>query len=165
VIVPSTVHARVGEHALSFSRSFAAPARLLFAAHVEASLFRCWMGPRGSEIHVQHFDARTGGSFHYRVGVNSRYTFFGSYHEVTEASGIVHTWEMLSDPGRPILEILTFVDLPNETSRLEGLSLFTSAEHCEATLAWDESGSGMDESFERLADLLQMERVLDMRRE
>jgi uncharacterized protein YndB with AHSA1/START domain len=151
---PTTTHARVGEHALSFSRPFAAPAQLVFAAHIKADLFRRWMGPRGSAIHVQQFDARTGGSFHYRIGADPRYTFFGCYHEVSEATRIVHTWEMLGDPARPTLETLTFVELSSETSRLDGLSLFTSAEHCAATLAWDESGSGMNENFERLDELL-----------
>ena len=151
---PKTTHARVGEQALTFSRLFAAPARLVFAAHVRADLFCRWMGPRGSAIHVQHFDARTGGSFRYSVGEDLHYAFFGSYHEVREATRIVHTWEMLGDPGRPTLETLTFVELSGETSRLDGLSLYTSAEHCGATLAWDESGHGMQEGFERLDELL-----------
>jgi uncharacterized protein YndB with AHSA1/START domain len=149
-----TVHTRVGEQSLTFSRVFAAPASLVFRSHVEVDLFVRWMGPRGSTIHLERFDAHTGGAFRFSVGDDRSYTFFGSYHEVTEPRRIVHTWEMLGDPHRPTLETLSFVDLGSGNSRLDGLSIYTSSEQCTDILAWDESGSGMDENFERLDELL-----------
>lgn len=151
----TTVHLREGETSLSFSREFDAPAALLFRVHTERELFVQWMGPAGSTCHVDHFRAESGGSFRYTIAAGSAtFTFFGSYHEVTAPSRIVHTWEFQSEPGRPTLESLTFVDLPGGRCRLDGLSIYTSAEHCAETLAFDLSGEGMDENFERIDALL-----------
>lgn len=79
-----TLHTRAGEQSLTFTRMFAAPARLVFRAYVDPELFVRWMGPRGSTINLDHFDARAGGAFRFHVGDDPAYTFFGSYHEVTE---------------------------------------------------------------------------------
>ncbi len=62
--------------------------------------------------------------------------------------------ELQGDRGRPTLESLTFVDLGSDRCRIEGLSLYTSAGQCIEMLAFDESGEGMDENFERLDALL-----------
>ncbi len=150
-----TIHARASELSLSFSREFEAPAALVFRAHTEQSLFAQWMGPRGTACQVDRFDAVTGGAFRYTIGAGSAsFTFFGSYHEVTSATRIVHTWEFEDEPGRPTLETLTFVDLENGRCRLEGLSVYTSAQQCEEMLAFDLSGEGMDENFARLDELI-----------
>jgi len=150
-----TVHARAGEMALSFTRAFDAPASLVFRAHVEAELFVRWIGPRGTTCDVERFEAATGGAFRYSVVAGSeRFTFFGSYHQVTVPLRIIHTWEFEGDPGRPTLESLTFVDLGDSRCRLEGLSVYTSSAHCEEMLSFDQSGEGMDENFTRLDELL-----------
>ncbi len=150
----TTVHTRAGEQSLRFTREFDAPAALVFRAHVEPDIFARWTGPRGTTCDMDHFDAVTGGSFRYSIIGDKPYTFHGSYHEVTPPLRIVHTWEFAGDPGRPTLETLDFVDLADGRCRLEGLSVYTSAEHCAEMLDFDESGDGMDENFERLDDLL-----------
>ena len=149
-----TVHLRADEQSLAFTREFDAPAELVFRAHVEPELFVRWMGPRGTSCDVERFDARTGGAFRYSVVGDQPYTFHGSYHEVTAPTRIVHTWEFAGDPGRPTLESLTFVDLGGGRCRLEGVSLYSSVEHCAEMLEFDSSGEGMDENFERLDELL-----------
>ena len=150
-----TVHARAGEMSLSFTREFDAPAALVFRAHVEADLFVRWMGPRGTTCDIERFDATTGGAFRYTiVAGDARFTFFGSYHEVTAPSRIVHTWEFAAEAGRPTFESLMFVDLSGDRCRVDGLSVYGSAEQCAEMLAADETGEGMDENFERLDDLL-----------
>lgn len=147
----TTVHQRAGDTSLSFSREFDATVAQVFRAHTEQDLFVQWMGPRGTSCQVARFDAATGGSFHYTISAGAaNYTFFGSYHEVTAPHRIVHTWEFEGEPGRPTLESLTFVELPGGRCRLDGLSIYTSTEHCTETLAFDQSGEGMDENFERL---------------
>ena len=151
----TTVHARAGEMALTFSREFSAPAALVFRAHTESDLFARWMGPEGTTCRMETFDARTGGAFRYTVvGRTATFTFFGAYHEVREPDRIVHTWEYEGDPGRPTLESLTLVDLPDGRCRLDGLSVYTSAAHCAEMLAFDETGAGMDENFTRLDGVL-----------
>ena len=150
-----TVHARAGEMSLSFSRKFDAPAALVFRAHTEQSLFTQWIGPRGTTCQVDLFHAATGGAFRYTVGAGaSTFTFFGSYHQVLAPHRIVHTWEFEGDPGRPTLESLTFTELADQRCRLDGLSLYTSSKQCEEMLAFDLTGEGMDENFERLDDLI-----------
>ena len=150
----ATVHVRAGEQSLTFSREFDAPAALVFRAHVEPELFVRWMGPRGTSVDLDRFDASTGGAFRYHVVGDAVYTFHGSYHQVSAPSRIVHTWEFEADPGRPTLESLTFVDLGGGRCRLEGLSVYTSAEHSAEMLGFDDRGEGMDENFERLDELL-----------
>ena len=153
----TTVHERASELSLSFSRAFEAPATLVFRAHTEQSLFTQWMGPRGTACRVDRFDAVTGGAFRYTIGAGSAsFTFFGSYHEVTASTRIVHTWEFDGEPGRPTLETLTFVDLGDGSCRLEGLSVYTSPQQCEEMLAFDQSGEGMDENLARLDELLRL---------
>lgn len=149
-----TAHIQDGETSLRFRREFDGPAQLVFRAHVEADLFVRWMGPQGTAVRVERFDARTGGAFSYSVVGTGEWAFFGSYHEVSAPNRIVHTWEFADEPGRPTLESLTFVDLPGGRCRLDGLSLYTSPEHCAETLAWDLSGCGMDENFDRLDHVL-----------
>lgn len=150
-----TIHARATDSSLTFSREFAAPAARVFAAHTDAALFTRWMGPEGTRCDLDRFDAVTGGGFRYRiVGASGAYVFFGSYHEVRAPDRIVHTWEFAGDPGRPTFETLRFVDLQGGRCRLDGLSVYTSVDQCTEMLAWDESGSGMDENFIRLDVLL-----------
>ena len=150
-----TAHARAGEMSLSFSREFDAAAALVFRAHTEQDLFMQWMGPRGTTCQADRFDAVTGGAFRYTIGAGSAtFTFFGSYHEVLVPSRIVHTWEFAGDPGNPTFESLTFIDLADGRCRLEGLSVYTSAKQCEEMFAFDQTGEGMDENFERLDDLI-----------
>ena len=148
----NTVHVRASEQSNAFTREFAAPVALVFRAHVEPELFAQWVGPRGTSCAMRHFDARTGGAFSYVIADN--FAFFGSYHEVTAPTRIVHSWEFEGDSGRPTLETLTFVDLGPSRCRIEGLSLYTSAKQCAEMLAYDQSGEGMDENFERLDALL-----------
>lgn len=149
-----TVHERATEMSLTFTREFAAPAALVFHAHTVPETFVRWMGPLGTTCDVDHFDARTSGSFRYSVIGGGTYTFFGSYHHVIESELIVHTWEFEGDPGRPTLETLRFVDLGDRRCRLEGSSVYTSTEQCDEMLEFDQSGAGMDENFDRLDGVL-----------
>jgi uncharacterized protein YndB with AHSA1/START domain len=155
-----TLHARAGEMSLSFTREFEAPAALVFRAHTEQALFVQWMGPHGTACQVEQFRAVTGGAFRYTIGTGSAaFTFFGSYHEVLAPHRVVHTWEFEGDLGRPTLESLRFVDLADGRCRLDGLSVYTSSEQCDEMFAFDQSGEGMDENFERLDRLITAESI------
>ncbi len=145
----ATEHTRVGEQSIRHRREFAAPAALVQRAHTDADLFTRWMGPRGTTVRLDRFDATTGGAFRYVVQApdGGRWAFRGSYHQVDDGI-IVHTWEFEDEPG-PTLESLRFSDLPDGRSVLEVTSTYTSRQACDAMLA---SGmdAGMDEDFERL---------------
>lgn len=148
-----TAHTRTGEQSIFHRREFAAPAELVQRAHTDPALFAQWMGPRGTTVRLDSFDATTGGSFRYVVEAESgSWAFRGSYHEVSPGR-IVHTWEYEAEPG-PTLETVRFVDLPDSRSAIEITSTYTSKDACDTMLA---SGmdAGMDEDFERLDAVLE----------
>lgn len=149
-----TVTARAGEQSLSFSREFEAPATLVFGAHTDAALIARWTGPRGTQMTMREFDARTGGSWSYVISGadGGEWGFHGSFHEVTAPSRIVQTFEFEGEPGHPTLEVLTFTDIGDDRSRIDGLSVFLSVEDRDAMLSGMDAG--MDENFERLDELL-----------
>lgn len=148
-----TAHTRVGDQSIAHRREFAAPAALVQRAHTDAELFRQWMGPHGTTVRLDRFDAVTGGAFRYVVEAphGGSWAFRGAYHEVSDGL-IVHTWEYEGEPGAT-LETLRFVDLPDGRSAIEVTSTYTSKDACDAMLA---SGmdAGMDEDFERLDAVL-----------
>lgn len=149
-----TVTAHAGEQTIAFTREFEAPADLVFTAHTDPALLSRWTGPRGTEMRMREFDARTGGSWSYViVGSKGEWAFHGSFHEVTPSSRIVQTFEFEGDPGNPTLEVLTFTDLPEGRSRIDGLSLFLSVESRDAMLHGMDAG--MDENFKRLDELIE----------
>ncbi|WP_404311739.1 SRPBCC domain-containing protein [Agrococcus terreus] len=148
----TTTHERVGEQSVVHRREFAAPLAAVHRAHTTAVLFAQWMGPRGSRIRIDRFDAHTGGGFDDTVEAGGDWRFWGSYHEVTDHR-IVHTWEFESDPGRPTLEVLELQRLAPDRCRLTITSTYGSREACDAMVASGLDG-GMDEDFERLDELL-----------
>ena len=65
------------------ARDFAATPGQLFRAHTDPALFARWVGPDAMTTRIEHWDARTGGSWRYvaeRDGV--QYRFRGCFHEV-----------------------------------------------------------------------------------
>ncbi len=147
------VTALPGEQTISFTREFEAPAAVVFRAHIDPGLVSKWTGPAGTEVWMREWDARTGGAWSYVVaGDDGEWGFHGAFHEVTEPSRIVMTFEFDGNPGHPNLEILTFADLDGGRCRLEGLSLFPTLEDRDDMLSGMDSG--MDENFNRLDSLI-----------
>lgn len=146
------VTASAGQQTIAYSREFEASAPEVFEAHTDAELVARWIGPRGTELRMREFDARTGGCWSYVVaGKDGEWAFHGSFHEVTASSRIVQTFEYDGDPGRPNLEVLTFTDLEGGRSRIDGLSVFCSVQDRDEML--NGMDSGMDEDFDRLDEL------------
>ena len=147
------VTARPGEQTISFTREFEAPAATVFRAHTEADLIGKWIGPAGTHVRMREWDARTGGCWSYVVAADAdEWAFHGTFHEVTEPSRLVQTFEFEGNPGHPNLEILEFTDLDGGRCRLEGLSVFPTLADRDAMLA--DMDSGMDENFDRLDALI-----------
>ena len=135
-------------------REFDAPPAKVFRAHTDPELLKQWLGPRGLEMTVDHFDCRTGGSYRY---IHSRdgedYGFHGCFHEVRPSEVIVQTFTFEGAPDSVALEKLVLTDIGNGRTRLTATSLVDSFEAREAMLS-----SGMDhgirEGYERLDELL-----------
>ncbi len=131
------------------TRVFRATPEQLFRAHTDPGLYAAWVGPNSSQIVIDHWDARTGGSWRFTDGDQR---FFGSFHRVTPAR-IVQTFAWEGMPDDVALETLTFIDLGDGTTRLIAESLTDSFEGRDA---WMASGmeSGVNEGYAKLDRLL-----------
>src|SRR3954471_22069645 len=92
------------------TRSFDAPARLVFEAWSKPELFRRWWVPNsmGMTLRSCEMDVRTGGS--YRLGFGDGMDFFGTYLEVTPPSLIVWTNDEGGENGSTTTVSLTEQD-------------------------------------------------------
>ena len=136
------------------TRSFDAPARLVFEAWTKPELFRKWWVPKSMDMTLRslEMDARTGGS--YRLDFGDGMDFFGTYLEVTPHSRIVWTNEEGGDNGS--VTTVTFEEKGGKT-------LLVMSEVYPSKEALDAAGTGaadaMHETFGQLDDLLAQRHV------
>ena len=136
------------------TREFDAPPEKVFRAHTDPELVVQWLGPRGYEMRIDHYDCRTGGSYRYlHLSDANEFGFYGCFHEVRPAELIIQTFTFEGQPDGVALERLVLDDLGDGRTRLTGTSLVESFEARDAVLA---SGmqEGVRESYERLDELL-----------
>ena len=130
------------------TRSFDAPARLVFEAWSDPALFARWWVPKsmGMTLHSCEMDVRTGGT--YRLGFGNGMDFFGRYLEVIPPSRIVWTNEEGGADGSVTTVTLTETD---GTTQVAVHERFPSKEALEA-----EGGAAdaMHETFAQLDALL-----------
>lgn len=131
------------------TRDFSATPEQLFRAHTDPALYARWIGPDASAIEIDHWDARTGGSWRF---TDREHGFHGCFHSV-EPGRIVQTFTWEGAPEGVALETLTFTDLGNGRTRLVAESLTDSFEGRDAWLA---SGmeTGVTEGYAKLDRLL-----------
>ncbi|QXC63021.1 SRPBCC domain-containing protein [Aquihabitans sp. G128] len=145
----STQVERVSDREVVVTRSFDAPARLVFEAWSNPDLFRRWWVPRsmGMVLDSCEMDVRTGGT--YRLGFSGGMDFFGTYLEVTPPSRIVWT----NDEGGEESSVTT-VTLTEE----DGRTVVVVRERYPSKEALDAEGGGaseaMHETFGQLDELL-----------
>ena len=93
---PTTVE-RTSEREVVVTRTFNAPARLVFEAWTRAELFRRWWVPKsfGVSLRACEIDARTGGTYRLVFGEDGEegMAFFGRYLEVAPPTRLVWTNE------------------------------------------------------------------------
>jgi uncharacterized protein YndB with AHSA1/START domain len=142
---------RASDREIVVTRTFDAPARIVFEAWTRPELFMRWWAPRsmGMSIRSCEMDARTGGKYRLEFGQDaaSSWAFFGKYIEVIPNERIVWTNEE-SDDGS-----VTTVTL-EET---DGKTLLTLSElypSREALEAEHGAEDGLPEQFEQLDELL-----------
>ena len=139
---------------IRITRDFAATPEQLFRAHTDPALFARWIGPDSVSTEIDHWDARTGGSWRFRnVRGDEEYAFFGSFH-VVSPERIVQTFTFEGFPDGVSLETLTFEDLGDGRTRLHAQSLVDSIEGRDA---WISSGmeTGVVEGYAKLDRLLE----------
>src|SRR5262245_8778792 len=138
---------------IRITRDFAATPEQLLRAHTDPELFARWVGPAATSVRIEHWDARTGGSWRYfSVDDGAEYGFRGCFHEV-RPNRIVQTFTFEGDPDGVALETLWFEDLGDGQTRLRTQSLVDSFESRDA---WLRSGMevGVNEGYAKLERML-----------
>ena len=130
------------------TRSFDAPARLVFEAWSNPELFRRWWVPKsmGMTLHACEMDVRTGGT--YRLNFGEGMDFFGRYLDVTPPSRIVWTNEEGGENSS--VTTVTFEEQ-------DGRTLLVMSELYPSKEALDAAGGAaeaMHETFAQLDELL-----------
>ena len=138
---------------IRITRDFRATPAQLLRAHTDPELYARWVGPDSTSTRIDHWDARTGGSWRFvGTSVGDEYAFRGCFHEIRE-DRIVQTFTWEADPDGVSLETLRFEDLGDGRTRLHAQSLVDSFESRDA---WLRSGmeTGVNEGYAKLDGLL-----------
>jgi uncharacterized protein YndB with AHSA1/START domain len=140
---------RKSDRELVVTRTFDAPARIVFEAWTQPELFKQWWAVKsmGMSLRSCELDVRTGGG--YRLVFNNGMAFFGKYIEVTPPSRLVWTNEEGGEGG-PITTV-TFEEKGGKTL-LVMHELYPSKEALDA--AGTGAAEGMGELFGQLDELL-----------
>ena len=148
----TTVHKK-SEREVLVTRTFDAPARLVFEAWSDPELFRKWWVPRsmGMTLRSCEMDVRTGGKYRLVFGDDpaNPMAFFGTYLEVVPDKRIVWTNEESGDAGS--VTTVTFEERNGQT-------LLVMSELYPTKEALDAAGIGAQEAthetFGQLDELL-----------
>ncbi|HEX4266314.1 MAG TPA: SRPBCC family protein [Steroidobacteraceae bacterium] len=145
---PTTVE-RKSERELVVTRTFDAPARIVFEAWTTPDLFKRWWGSKcmGMSLLSCEMDVRVGGG--YRLVFGQGMEFFGKYIEVTPHSRLVWTNDEGGDGG-PVTTV-TFEERGGRTP-LVMCELYPSKDALDA--AGTGAADGMGELFGQLDELL-----------
>jgi len=135
------------------TRTFDAPARLVFEAWSKPELFKRWWVPRsmGMTLRSCELDVRTGGTYRLEFGDDpaNPMAFFGRYLEVVPNQRIVWTNEESGDAAS--VTTVTFEER-------DGTTQLVLTERYPTKEALDEAGTGaqdaMGETFEQLDEVL-----------
>ncbi len=147
----ATVH-RKSDRELEITRTFNAPARIVFEAWTRPELFKRWWVPKSSGMPLLscEMDVRTGGGYRLEFGREGSepMAFFGKYLEVTPHSRLVWTNDESNDGA---VTTVTFEEKAGKT-------LLVLSERYPTKEALDSAVSGMEdgmpEQFEQLDELL-----------
>ena len=150
-IMKRTTVQRTSDREIVVTRTFDAPARLVFEAWSRPELFQKWWVPKslGMTLRSCEMDVRTGGT--YRLNFGDGMDFFGRYIEVTPPSRIVWTNEEDGENGS--VTTVTFEEKGGQT-------LLVMSELYPSKEALDAAGTGAadatHETFAQLDELLAM---------
>jgi uncharacterized protein YndB with AHSA1/START domain len=144
---------RKSDRELVVTRTFDAPARLVFEAWTRSDLFKQWWVPKsmGMTLRSCEMDVRVGGGYRLVFGDDpaNPMAFYGTYLEVTPPSRLVWTNEESGDSG-PVTTV-TFEER-------DGRTLLVLHERYPTKEALDAAGTGaadaMTETFGQLDALL-----------
>ncbi len=143
---------RTSERELAVTRSFSAPARLVFEAWSKPELLQRWWTPKSFGITFVscEADVRTGGTYRFvfrHPAAEQPMAFFGRYLEVTPYARIV--WTNEESAGGPMTTV-TFEEKGDQTL-LVLRELYPSKQALDEAIASGSTGtSAAGEQFEQL---------------
>ncbi|MEZ4553269.1 MAG: SRPBCC family protein [Dehalococcoidia bacterium] len=154
---------RAADHELVVSRTFNAPASLVFEAWTRADLFQRWWVPKSLGITLLScdLDVRVGGT--YRLAFShpaspDPIVFHGHYLEVNPPSRLVWSNEEAGDDGQ--ITTVTFEEQDGSTL-LVMRERYPSREALDEAIASGSTSGDMEETFSQLDELLAAERATD----
>jgi uncharacterized protein YndB with AHSA1/START domain len=146
---------RTSEKEIVITRSFRAPAHIVFDAWTKPELVRRWWAPASRGVTLVQCDAdlRPGGTYRYVLarGKAERFVFFGKYLEIVRPTRLVYTQSFEPVPGEAVVTV-SFEERDGSTM-LVSHELYPSKDALDGALA---SGmeDGMRETFEQLDELV-----------
>ncbi len=152
----NTTAKRKSERELVVTRTFNAPARLVFEAWTKAELFQRWWVPKsvGLTLLSCELDVRVGGVYRLvfkHAAAPEGMTFHGRYLEVTPHSRLVWTNEEAGGNGQ--VTTVTFEEKAGKTL-LFMHELYASKEALDEAIASGSTSGDMVETFNQLDELL-----------
>jgi uncharacterized protein YndB with AHSA1/START domain len=151
---------RVSGRELAITRTFRAPAEIVFDAWTRPEFVKQWWAPESRGVTLVECDAdlRVGGKYRYVLEHASEglLAFSGEYLEFERPSRLVYTQRFEPVPGDPAVVTVTFEERDGSTT-LVAREVYPSKEILEGVL---ESGmeEGMRETLDQLAALLASQR-------
>lgn len=147
---------RASDRELLITRTFNAPARLVFEAWTTPALLLRWWAPKsvGLTFLSCEADVRVGGTYRFVFSHPSApqpMAFFGRYLEVVPPSRLVWTNEEAGERGQ--VTTLTFEERDGQT-RLVLRERYPSKEALDAAIASGNTAGDMSETFTQLDELL-----------
>lgn len=146
---------RRSEREFVVTRTFNAPARIVFEAWTKPELLKRWWAPKsfGVTFVACEADVRAGGGYRFVFGhpdAPRPMEFFGRYIEVIPNARLVWTNEEGEDGGA--VTTVTFEEVDGET-RVVMVDLYPSKDALDAAIA-SGATSGFGETFQQLDTLL-----------
>lgn len=142
----------VGERELVITRTFRAPADVVFDAWTKPELVSRWWAPKSRGVSVLECTAevKPGGAYRYVIGRGAaeRFAFSGKYLEIDPAKRLVYTQWFEAIPGAEVTVTVTLEEKDGATT-LVARELYPSKEARDSALA-----SGMEPGIHETMDQL-----------
>jgi len=144
------VKAEEGQQELWLTREFDLPLELLFKAYVEPKIVEQWMDTK-----IIKFNCQKHGAFQFETTApkGGKLRFNGVIHELKPNSKIIRTFEMENMPFGVQLEVLEFIKLTDDTSKLKKQVIYQSVAHRDENLKLPFS-YGINMAHDRLEEVL-----------
>ena len=143
---------RTSDREFAVTRTFDAPARLVFEAWTKPELIKRWWAPKsiGMSLLSCEADVRVGGKYRFvfEHGPSQTMAFFGRYLEVTPHSRLV--WTNEEGDGGEAVTTVTFEEKGGKTL-LVLREVHPSKEAVDEAIGF---GEGLRETFQQLDELL-----------